>query len=114
MTIRSAAVAMVAIAVATGANVWAAPVTQTVAMPSFGTVTIYQPDASPQEVVLFLSGDGGWNLGVIGMAQRLRRAGALVVGIDIRAFMRSLESSKGCAYPAGALEELSAAGSGAT
>lgn len=107
MRIRLAAVVMVAIAVATGANVWAAPVTQTIAMPALGTVTIYQPDASPQEVVLFLSGDGGWNLGVIGMAQRLRRDGALVVGIDIRAFMKSLESSKGCAYPAGPLEELS-------
>ena len=72
-------------------------------------MTIYQPDAAPQQVVLFLSGDGGWNLGVIGMAERLRRAGALVVGIDIRAFVRSLESSKSCAYPAGALEELSRA-----
>ena len=87
----------------------AAPETPTIAMPTFGTVTIYQPDTSPQEVVLFLSGDGGWNLGVVGMAQRLRREGALVVGIDIRAFMKSLESSKGCAYPAGALEELSRA-----
>ena len=43
---------------------------------------------------------------VIGMADRLRRAGALVVGIDTRAFVKSLESSGSCAYPAGALEEL--------
>ena len=56
-----------------------------------------------------MSGDGGWNRGVVGMAERLRRAGALVAGIDIRAFVRTLESSKGCAYPAGALEELSRA-----
>jgi len=109
MTIRLAAAVMVAIAAATGATVWATPDTQTIAVPTFGTVTIYQPDTPPQEVVLFLSGDGGWNLGVIGMAQRLRREGALVVGIDIRAFMKSLESSRGCAYPAGALEELARA-----
>jgi type IV secretory pathway VirJ component len=109
MTMRWAAAVMVAIGVTTGANVWAAPAAQTITVPTFGTVTIYQPDASPQEIVLFLSGDGGWNLGVRGMAERLRGAGALVVGIDIRAFVRSLGSSKGCAYPAGALEELSRA-----
>ena len=109
MTIRSAAVVMVAIGVTMGANVSRRAGAQTLTVPTFGTVTIYQPDTPPQEVVLFLSGDGGWNLGVIGMAERLRRAGALVVGIDIRAFVRSLESSKGCAYPAGALEELSRA-----
>jgi type IV secretory pathway VirJ component len=43
------------------------------------------------------------------MADRLRREGALVLGIDIRAFRRLLASSKGCAYPAGPLEELSRA-----
>jgi len=43
------------------------------------------------------------------MAEQLRDAGALVVGIDIRRFMSSLESAGGCAYPAGALEELSRA-----
>ena len=88
---------------------WAAQQAETMTVPTFGTVTIYQGPGTPQQVVLFLSGDGGWNLGVVGMAERLRDAGALVVGIDIRAFMKSLESSTGCAYPAGALEELSRA-----
>ena len=60
-------------------------------------------------MVLFISGDGGWNLGVVDMAERLRDAGALVAGIDIRAFMKNLEASGGCAYPGGALEELSRA-----
>lgn len=77
------------------------------AAPGFGQVTVYQPSAPPSQVVLFISGDGGWNLGVIPMAERLREMGALVAGIDIRRFMRSLEASKRCAYPAGALEELS-------
>ena len=44
------------------------------------------------------------------MAERVQDLGALVVGIDIRAFVKSLEGSKGCAYPAGALEELSRVG----
>jgi type IV secretory pathway VirJ component len=60
-------------------------------------------------VVLFISGDGGWNLGVVAMADRLRDLGALVIGIDIRSFERSLERSKSCAYPAGSLEQLSRA-----
>jgi type IV secretory pathway VirJ component len=82
---------------------------ETMTDPAFGAVTLYRSAAPPSQVVLFVSGDGGWNLGVVSMAERLRDAGALVVGIDIRRFMRSLEASGGCAYPAGALEELSRA-----
>lgn len=82
---------------------------ETLKVPTFGTVTIYQTQGIPKEVVLFISGDGGWNLGVVPMAEQLRDAGALVVGIDIRAFMKSLNASSSCAYPAGALEELSRA-----
>ena len=79
----------------------------TLTVPSLGRVTVYAPPGPPGQVVLFVSGDGGWNLGVVSMAERLRDLGALVVGIDIRSFVRSLESSKSCAYPAAALEELS-------
>lgn len=82
---------------------------QTFSMPSFGPVTVYAPASPPEQVVLFISGDGGWNLGVVSMAERLRETGALVAGIDIRRFLRSLESGGDCAYPAGALEELSQA-----
>jgi type IV secretory pathway VirJ component len=82
---------------------------QTFPAPGFGTVTVYAPAVASPPVVLFLSGDGGWNLGVVGMAERLRDEGALVVGIDTRAFTKSLESSPACAYPAGPLEELARA-----
>ena len=86
-----------------------APAGGTWRTPVFGTVTIYVPDTPPSQVVLFLSGDGGWNLGVVAMAERLRQEGAAVVGVDVRAFMKNLETSNNCAYPAGALEELSRA-----
>ena len=82
---------------------------QVMRVPGFGTVTAYLPQGPPQQVVLFLSGDGGWNLGVVPMARRLRDEGALVIGIDVRVFTKNLEASKTCAYPAGALEELSRA-----
>jgi hypothetical protein len=35
---------------------------------NFGYIAIYKPKADPDELVLFISGDGGWNLGVIDMA----------------------------------------------
>lgn len=82
---------------------------ETITVPTFGQVAIYSPPGVPDQVVLFVSGDGGWNLGVVSMAGRLRDLGALVVGIDIRAFVKSLERSKTCAYPAGSLEQLSRA-----
>lgn len=82
---------------------------ETLKAPGFGTVAIYPPAGPPQQVVLFLSGDGGWNLGVVAMAERLRDLGALVIGIDVRAFVKSLEAARPCAYPPGALEELSRA-----
>jgi type IV secretory pathway VirJ component len=92
-----------------GALSAAVPPTQTMTAPTFGAVTLYPPDGEVQQVVLFISGDGGWNLGVIPMAERLRQEHALVVGIDIRILMKNLEASTQCAYPAGALEELSRA-----
>lgn len=76
--------------------------------PGLGTVALYAPTGAPSQVVLFVSGDGGWKLGVIPMAERLREEGALVAGIDIRALLRTLEAQP-CAYPAGTLEELSRA-----
>lgn len=82
---------------------------ETLTVPTFGRVMVYAPSRTPDQVVLFISGDGGWNLGVVSMAERLRDLGALVVGIDIRTFLKNLEAAKGCAYPAGALEELSRA-----
>jgi type IV secretory pathway VirJ component len=85
------------------------PAGETFTFAPFGTVHVYAPPGAASQVVLFVSGDGGWNLGVIPMARRLQAEGALVVGIDIRTFLASLERSGSCAYPAGSLEELSRA-----
>lgn len=79
----------------------------------FGPVTVYRHAAgaeaarAPGEVVLFLSGDGGWNLGVITMAQRLADQGATVAGIDIRHYLAQLEqSNSACVSPADDLLQL--------
>jgi type IV secretory pathway VirJ component len=82
---------------------------ETLTAPGLGQVTVYSPAGPPSEVVLFVSGDGGWNLGVVSMAEQLRGRGALVAGIDVRSFVKSLDAQPRCGYPAGTLEELSRA-----
>lgn len=82
--------------------------TQTVTLGRFGDVALYMPAGEPREVVLFLSGDGGWNLGVIDMAQRLVDKGALVAGIDMRHYMAQIEAASAkCVSTPGDLENLS-------
>ncbi len=56
----------------------------------FGTVSVYIPDGTPRSVAIFLSGDGGWELGVINMAHALMNSGAVVIGVDIRQYFASL------------------------
>jgi Bacterial virulence protein (VirJ) len=53
----------------------------------FGRVTVYIPEGTPNSVAIFLSGDGGWNLGVISMAKALVDMGAVVIGVDIRQYL---------------------------
>ena len=74
----------------------------------FGQVTLYEPKGAPAHVALFVSGDGGWNQGVVDMARSLAELDTLVVGIDIRVFMKHLEAGEGkCTYPASDFEGLS-------
>ncbi|MCG3119356.1 MAG: hypothetical protein ALAOOOJD_01748 [bacterium] len=74
----------------------------------FGEVFLYREKPQPSHVVLFVSGDGGWNLGVIDMARELASLDALVVGIDIVHYLKQLEiSNDQCSYPAADFEALS-------
>ena len=74
----------------------------------FGKVSLYQGAPPPSHVVLFVSGDGGWNLGVVDMARELATLNALVVGVDIIHFLRELEKTgESCLNPAADFEMLS-------
>ncbi len=75
---------------------------------SFGKVYIYKPIAAPDAMVLFVSGDGGWNHGTINMGMNLVDQGAMVVGINISHYLsdKMIQHEK-CCYPAGDFEELS-------
>jgi type IV secretory pathway VirJ component len=74
----------------------------------FAGVTLYRPAGPVKSVVLFLSGDGGWNLGVVGMAQALANEGAMVAGIDVPQLLANLDKdADACVSPDGDLENLS-------
>ena len=74
----------------------------------FGRITLYQTSKNPAHVVIFVSGDGGWNLGVVDMARVLASNDALVIGVDIVHYMKALaQSSETCSYPAADFELLS-------
>lgn len=71
---------------------------------------VYQQSAKPSRVVLFVSGDGGWNKGVVDMARELAGLDALVAGVDITHYLAQLgASSEKCVYPAADFEALSQA-----
>ncbi len=74
----------------------------------FENLTLYRPAGTVKQVVLLLSGDGGWDRSVTNMARALEEDGALVIGIDTDALFRNLEKDGGtCVFPDGDLENLS-------
>jgi type IV secretory pathway VirJ component len=90
-----------------GLNIHAFPF-ETLPYGSFGSVSIYSPAKVPEAFVLFVSGDGGWNQGVVDMAKDIVNEGALVVGIDIRQYFKNITSVQAnCHYPASDFEDIS-------
>jgi type IV secretory pathway VirJ component len=78
----------------------------------FGIVHVYVPAGTPQSVAVFVSGDGGWELGVINMARALRAMGAVVIGVDVTKYFASLHRAAQrpdahCAMIAADFESLS-------
>jgi type IV secretory pathway VirJ component len=74
----------------------------------FGKIVIYKPAATPNALVLFVSGDGGWNSGVVQMAGNLVVQGAMVAGINIKTYLKALNLlSSPCCYPAADFEDVS-------
>jgi type IV secretory pathway VirJ component len=78
---------------------------ETIEVPILGKVTAYVPKRPVTHVVLFLSGDGGWNLGVIDMARRIQPK-AIVIGVSYVALRKASGTGPRCWMPAGDLEEI--------
>jgi len=86
----------------------ARPSTEVLAHGRFKAVTVYHPRGTVQEVVLLLSGDGGWQLDTDRMAKVLQAHGAMVLGIDEPALLASFTQEQGeCFFADGDLENLS-------
>jgi type IV secretory pathway VirJ component len=106
---RARAVAALLIALA-AAPAPRAPAAQEEIVPfgRFGAVSVYRGAARPSRVAIFISGDGGWSQGVVSMARSLASMDALVMGVDIRRYLKALETSpETCSYPASDFEALS-------
>ena len=81
---------------------------ETLTFGRFGTIKIYHSVPQPAHVALFVSGDGGWNQGVVDMARELAGMDTLVVGVDIVHYLKVLAGSpEACVYPASDFEALS-------
>jgi type IV secretory pathway VirJ component len=86
----------------------AAGAAETLTYGRFGQVAIYRKTPHPASVVLFFSGDGGWNLGVVDMAETLSQMDTLAVGINLPRYLKALEAgNESCSYPASDVELLS-------
>lgn len=73
----------------------------------FGTVHTIVPNGPIKDVVLFAAGDGGWNPGIVDMAQLMANEGALIIGFETVGYITALnKGEQSCAYPAGDFENL--------
>ncbi len=70
-------------------------------------VVLYHATPTPPHVVVFISGDGGWNQGVQDMSAAFAALDTLVIGVDIRYYMRTLRNADApCSDVAGDLAAL--------
>jgi type IV secretory pathway VirJ component len=75
-------------------------------VPVVGQAHIYAPHhPATANVVLFMSGDGGWNLGVVDMARRMMPK-ALVIGVSYVALRQAPGQTTKCWMPSGDLEVI--------
>jgi type IV secretory pathway VirJ component len=81
---------------------------ETLSFGRFGEVAVVRTTPTPSRVALFLSGDGGWNAGVVEMANALAANDTLVLGVNTPRYLKSLAGAgDACNYPAGDFEALS-------
>jgi type IV secretory pathway VirJ component len=56
----------------------------------FGKVYIYKKTATPRNVAIMISGDGGWKSGVVSFAETFSEMNTLVIGVDILRYFKEL------------------------
>ena len=76
----------------------AASPADSVIVASFGKVYIYKQTNTPQNIVIMISGDGGWKFGVIGFAEAFSEMNTLVIGVDILRYYKNLRQRTDSCY----------------
>ena len=80
----------------------------TTPLPGFKKVRIYGNTVNPSSVVIILSGDGGWVLGVVDVAKHLAKQNVMVIGVSCLPYLRYLHKQPmECYSMAGDIEKLS-------
>jgi type IV secretory pathway VirJ component len=74
----------------------------------FGYLQLYKPEKVVTNVVICISGDGGWDAGIEGIALHLKDEHTLLIGVDIRQVFKYMNrSTASCLYPAADFERMS-------
>jgi len=99
------------VACALAVALWSAPAglrAETFSFGRFGEVTVVRSAPTPSRVAIFMSGDGGWNSGVVEMANALAAQDTLVLGVNTPRYLQAVaRGSDACNYPAADFEALS-------
>ncbi len=84
------------------------PAIQLMKYGAFGELHLYRPVKEPSRVIVCISGDGGWNTGIEAIALKIKDDNTLLVGVDIRPYLKHINQSKSsCLYPAADFEQMS-------
>ncbi len=67
----------------------------------FGKVFIYKQTATPQNVVIMISGEVGWKSGVTGFAETFSKMNTMVIGVDIVRYYKNLKQRQDECYNVG-------------
>jgi len=73
----------------------------------FEHLHIYQPSGVPTGLFILVSGDGGWIKAAPTVAETFSKAGAFVIGIDIKRYLAGVKHSRKCVSVAQDLQDLS-------
>jgi type IV secretory pathway VirJ component len=82
----------------------------TINVSPFGSVYVYNPESSSSNVVIMISGDGGWKSGVVSFAKEFSRMNNIVIGVDILRYFKELrQRTEDCYRVASDFVELATA-----
>jgi type IV secretory pathway VirJ component len=76
----------------------AAAISDSLSISPFGKVFIYKQTDIPQNVVVLISGDGGWKSGIVSFAKTFSEMNNLVIGVDILGYYRDLRQRNDDCY----------------